>query len=123
MKIQDYPPILKSVDWQKEKSIIAKVLPGKKTGISEALADCERQYPALKSALAPLPDKAHLTPQIREAAAKFGLTVQHAREVAKDAASRWSARTSPVPKNTRLHAEKISKAADDYFKEVERLLQ
>lgn len=123
MKIDDYPQVMKSADWQKEKSIIAKVLPGKKTGISEALADCERQYPGLKSALAPLPDKNHMTPQIKQAAAKFGLSVQHAREVAGEAAGKWSARTSPVPKSTRLHAEKISKAADDYFKEVEKLLQ
>ena len=123
MKINDYPQILKSSDWQKEKSIIAKVLPGKKTGITEALAECEKLYPVLKAALAPIPDATHLTPQLKSQAAQFALCVQHAREAAKSAAAKWSAKTCPVPKATRIHAENICRAADHYFKDVEKLVQ
>lgn len=122
MNVTPYPPILKSADWQKEKSIIAKVLPGNKTGIGEALAECEKLYPEFKQAITPAANPKQLTEPMKRAAAKFALALQHAREQAKAAAEKWSARTSPVPKTTRIHAENIYKAARDYFNYVDQMV-
>ena len=118
MNIEDYPQILRRADCQKEKSILAKVLPGKKTGISEALADCERLYPAFKQAFQPIPDKTHVTPQVQRTAAEFGMKMLHARDVADDAGKKWGAKLCPVPKATRIHAENISKRAAAYYTHV-----
>lgn len=49
MNIPGYPDILKNENWQKEKSVIAKVLPGKKTGIGEAMADCKRAHEGMRT--------------------------------------------------------------------------
>ena len=119
----NYPQILKSSDWQKEKSIIAKVLPGKRTGITEALQECEKLFPGVKTAIAPLPNGTKVPQPLKSSIANFGLSVQHARDLAKDAADKWRAKTSPVPKATREHAEKIERAADQFFKEIEKLVQ
>ncbi|HUB77315.1 MAG TPA: hypothetical protein VMB03_00895 [Bryobacteraceae bacterium] len=118
----NYPQILKSSDWQKEKSIIAKVLPGKKTGIAEALQECEKLYPGIKTAMAPLPNGTKVPPALKPSLAQFGLKVQHARDLAKEAADKWKAKTSPVPKATRIHAENIERAADQFFKQIEHMM-
>ena len=118
----NYPQILKSSDWQKEKSIIAKVLPGKKTGITEALKECESLYPGVQHAIAPLPNNAKVPQPLKPTVANFGLKVQHARDLAKDAADKWRAKTSPVPKATRIHAENIEHAADVLFKQIQNIV-
>jgi hypothetical protein len=114
MNVADYPKDLKSSEWQKEKSIIAKVLPGKKTGISEALAACESTYPAFKQAFSQVTAPGHVAGPVKDAAVRFAFALQHARDVAKEAATKWNARTSPVPKDTRIHAENVYKAAEHY---------
>ena len=46
----------------------------------------------------------------------------HLKSTAEDAASKWSAKTSPVPKATRLHAEKIAHDAGQYYNAMKTLL-
>ena len=122
MNVADYPKDLKSSEWQKEKSIIAKVLPGKKTGISEALVECESTYPAFKQAFSQVTAPGQVSGPVKQTAVKFPFALQHARDVARDAASKWSSRTSPVPKTTRIHAENIYKAAEHYHEAIVKLL-
>lgn len=122
MQLPPYPDILKDSNWQKEKSTIAKILPGKKTGIGEAMQDCEAKYSTLVHELAPLATPAQMTQTDKEAASLFGLALQDLEHTAEDAAKKWSAKTSPVPKATRLHAEKIASVARDYQKAVIKLL-
>jgi len=113
-----YPQILKNTDWQKEKSIIAKVLPGKKTGIGEEMLDCEAIHKQLHEAAQHVAGLAQMTNDVKQLAVKLGMSLATLEVTANDAASKWSAKTSPVPKATRIHAENIAKAAKQYLDSI-----
>ena len=122
MNIPPYPDTLKNKNWQKEKSIIAKVLPGKKTGIGEAMEECERNHATLTHELSSVAAAANMTKGAKDAAAVFGLSMLNLKSVAQDAATKWSAKTSPVPKATRIHAEQIAHDAGQHYNAMKALL-
>jgi hypothetical protein len=123
MHIKPYPDILKSANWQREKSVLAKLLPGKNTGIGEAMDDCQKSYARYTQAIAPVNTPAQLTPQIKAVAADFGLKMLHLKNSARNAANQWTAKTCPVPKTTRIYAENVAKTADEFHKSIQALLQ
>lgn len=52
MNVPPLPPVLKKSEWQKHASIVAKVMPGKSSGIGDALGKLETAYAAFGTAAA-----------------------------------------------------------------------
>jgi hypothetical protein len=122
MNFPKYPDILNSSDWQKEKSIIAKVLPGKKTGIGEAMDLCRQRhtevahkFSMLTSATQDVPDEA------KRDANSYMQALKYVVKAAEDAAAMWRSKLSPVPRSTRKHAEDVARVANEHWADVKKI--
>ena len=115
MNIPGYPDILKSQNWQKEKSIIAKALPGKNTGISKAMEECQTQHEVMRRLYSYLTDAKKIPQEALREANSYLQHIRYVQTAAQQAAAGWSSKLCPVPASTRKHAEAIANAARNHY--------
>ena len=128
MNVPPLPPLLKKSEWQKHASIVAKVMPGKSSGISDALAKLETAYTAFSAAAnQKTPQQAvakadqHSPSKLGQLADAVQVAAGSVKAQANTSATAWKAKLCPVPKTTREYAEKIEGAATSLLSAILKL--
>ena len=119
MTIPPLPPLLKKSEWQKHASIVAKVMPGKSSGLGDALGKLETAYKAFSDEAAKFDPKKAIAEadtwnggKLAALADGVQSSAGGVKHQATTSATAWKAKLCPVPKSTREYAEKIATTAE-----------
>lgn len=113
MKIAAYPDILKYSNWQKHKGLVVKAMK-KDTQLTNEIISCENRYKIAYGLATGHEDGTPLSPELNGALALFATECSALHDTAAAEAKKWSAKLCPVPKDTRVYAEKMAAAAKQF---------